>query len=285
MRYYPFVGKSETFIKTEWSHNIRHQYFTPANPQISIRYNFSLHGHTWTEHNKCTSIEERKAAHWSSMMNDEAFWLTERSLQMHLTIRDMEPSLSLYTLITNGHIKCGIYGLLSETILILVRSRIGVIRISADRPPWFKMKILFIHQSFPGQFKHLFVKLQAHNVDLSVICSESVKNKIPGISYFYYRISKGNGSDTHPLALETESKVIRGEAVAAVAKNLRNSGYIPNLIIAHPGWGESLFLKHIWPTSPQLHYVEYMYGSAGTDVDFVDVHSPPSDWKEAQELL
>ena len=53
------------------------------------------------------------------------------------------------------------------------------------------MKILFIHQSFPGQFKHLLVKLQAHNVDLSVICSETVKNKIPGISYFFYRISKG----------------------------------------------------------------------------------------------
>ena len=147
------------------------------------------------------------------------------------------------------------------------------------------MKILFIHQSFPGQFKHLLVKLQAHNVDLSVICSETVKNKIPGISYFYYRISKGNGSDTHPLALETESKVIRGEAVAAVAKNLSNSGYIPNLIIAHPGWGESLFLKHIWPTSPQLHYVEYMYGSAGTDADFVDVHSPPTDWKEASRTV
>ena len=147
------------------------------------------------------------------------------------------------------------------------------------------MKILFIHQSFPGQFKHLLLKLQAHNIDLSVICSDSVKRKIPGISYFSYRISQGNGSDTHPLALETESKVIRGEAVAAVAKNLRDSGYIPNLIIAHPGWGEALFLKHIWPTTPQLHYVEYMYGSAGTDSDFLDVHSPPSDWKEASRTV
>ena len=61
-----------TILDTNISHQPIHKF--------PLDDNLSLHGHTWTEQNKCTSIEERKAAHWSSMMNDEAFWLTERSL-------------------------------------------------------------------------------------------------------------------------------------------------------------------------------------------------------------
>ena len=39
-----------------------------------------LRGKTWKEHNENATIEERTAAMWSSMHNNTAFWLTERSL-------------------------------------------------------------------------------------------------------------------------------------------------------------------------------------------------------------
>lgn len=53
--------------------------FQPTD-KFSVDNNLTLHGNTWIEHNKSASIEERMAANWSSMMNDDAFWLTERSL-------------------------------------------------------------------------------------------------------------------------------------------------------------------------------------------------------------
>ncbi|NDH84599.1 MAG: hypothetical protein EBY65_06960, partial [Acidimicrobiia bacterium] len=28
---------------------------------------------------------------------------------------------------------------------------------------------------------------------------------------------------------------------------LRQQGFSPDVIVAHPGWGESLFLKEVWP--------------------------------------
>ena len=71
--------------------------------------------------------------------------------------------------------------------------------------------------------------------------------------------SEGNTSGIRSFVLETESKVIRAEALANEALRLRDQGLAPDLIYCHPEWGESLFLRDIWPHTPQLHYVEFAY--------------------------
>ena len=48
-----------------------------------------------------------------------------------------------------------------------------------------------------------------------------------------------------------------------------NRSYVPDVIIAHPGWGVAL-LGDIWPDTPQIHYVEFSYRKKGTDTDFPD---------------
>ena len=143
------------------------------------------------------------------------------------------------------------------------------------------MKLLLLHQGFPGQFQHLIKVLQGRGDQLSAISLPRPKTQLlKGINYHYYKVSRGNGSDTHPLALETESKVLRGEAVAAVADQLRLKGYQPDLILGHPGWGETLFLGDIWPSVPQIHYVEFAYRAKGTDTDFPDRHALEQTWQE-----
>jgi glycosyltransferase involved in cell wall biosynthesis len=143
------------------------------------------------------------------------------------------------------------------------------------------MKLLLIHQGFPGQFKHLIPMLQARGDALTAISAPRPQAQIPeGLDYRPYKVARGNGQGTHPLALETESKVLRAEAVAAVADQLRQQGYRPDLILAHPGWGEALFLADIWPTTPQLHYVEFAYRAKGTDTDFPDRHALEQTWQE-----
>lgn len=47
-------------------------------------------------------------------------------------------------------------------------------------------------------------------------------------------------------------------------------GYSPDVIIAHPGWGESLFLKEVWPNAKLLIFCEYYYRHKGQDTGFDD---------------
>jgi glycosyltransferase involved in cell wall biosynthesis len=143
------------------------------------------------------------------------------------------------------------------------------------------MKLLLIHQGFPGQFQHVIPPLQSRGDQITAISLPRPKTHLPnGVRYYPYQVRRGNGQGTHPLALETESKVLRAEAVATMADELRNAGYHPDVILAHPGWGETLFLGDIWPSVPQLHYVEFAYRAEGTDTDFPDRHALEQTWQE-----
>ena len=147
------------------------------------------------------------------------------------------------------------------------------------------MKILFVHQGFPGQFKHLLPALLDRGDEIFVLSS---KKKPPNIDfrihYFRYIVRRGNTNGIHPLVLETESKVIRGEALANEAFRIREQGLVPDLIYCHPGWGESLFLRDIWPHTPQLHYVEYSYNSLTADSSFKDIYQTNKSWLDSAKI-
>ncbi len=131
------------------------------------------------------------------------------------------------------------------------------------------MNILFIHQNFPGQFKHLAPELvkKGHDV-FALFPKRDVPSSWQGINLKLYNIDRGNSDDIHPLLLDLESKVIRAEACFKAAIELSKEGYKPDVIIAHPGWGESLFLKQVWPSAKLGIYCEFYYHTKGVDVGF-----------------
>ena len=42
----------------------------------------------------------------------------------------------------------------------------------------------------------------------------------------------------------------------------------PDVIFGHSGWGETLFLKEVWPDARLLVYAEFYYRGRGADVGF-----------------
>ncbi len=71
-----------------------------------------------------------------------------------------------------------------------------------------------------------------------------------------------------PLAVRAEADAIRGHAAANCALKLREKGVDPALIIGHPGWGETLFLKEIFPNARMILHGEFFYRTDGGDVGF-----------------
>ena len=51
-------------------------------------------------------------------------------------------------------------------------------------------------------------------------------------------------------------------------KALRETGVVPDLLVGHCGWGETLFVKEIYPEVPLLSYFEFFYHCSGADVGF-----------------
>jgi glycosyltransferase involved in cell wall biosynthesis len=60
----------------------------------------------------------------------------------------------------------------------------------------------------------------------------------------------------------------RGKAVAAGAARLAKAGFRPDVVFAHIGWGEALFLKDIFPAARVLLYCEFFYRARGGDLGF-----------------
>ncbi|MGI9212954.1 MAG: glycosyltransferase family 4 protein [Methylococcaceae bacterium] len=132
------------------------------------------------------------------------------------------------------------------------------------------MRILFVHQNFPGQFKHLAPAL-AKNPKHRVYAFSMQKNP-PGswqnIKMVSYQADKGTSPTVHRWVSDLETKVIRGEAAFKAALKLKAEGLKPEIIVAHPGWGESLFLKEVWPDAKLGIYCEFFYRADGADVGF-----------------
>lgn len=141
------------------------------------------------------------------------------------------------------------------------------------------MKILFIHQNFPGQFKFLAPALasQKHEVVAMTLQmagpTPTPAQELPaqvwmGVRLVPYSLKRGTSPTTHPWVSDFETKAIRGEACFRAALQLKAQGFRPDIIIAHPGWGESLFLKDVWPTARLGIYCEFFYNASGADVGF-----------------
>ncbi|TPG10842.1 glycosyltransferase [Sphingomonas oligophenolica] len=145
------------------------------------------------------------------------------------------------------------------------------------------MRVLLVHQNFPGQFKHLAPALAARG-DEVVAMTMNGGAPMPGVRIHSCPPKLGTGSQ-HPWAQETETKLIRAEAAFRQAMTLRESGFTPDVIVGHPAWGDMLFLKEVWPSARLGIYCEFFYGVDGLDHGFDPEFEDGHDTTEARTRI
>ncbi len=139
------------------------------------------------------------------------------------------------------------------------------------------MKVLFVHQNFPGQFLHLAPALAARGHECRAL-TDQVNNRQSPIQTWRYKheVPKVDAAATR-LGRNYTTMSDRGVTVARAALQLRDKeGYVPDVIFGHSGWGETLFLKEVWPEAKLLVYAEFYYRGRGADVGFDAEFSQPS---------
>lgn len=131
------------------------------------------------------------------------------------------------------------------------------------------MKVLFVHQNFPGQYLHLARHLGATPGNEVVFITQRKDDAaLPGVKKIVYQPARAVTKSIHHYLLDTEAGVLNAQNVARVALNLAQSGFVPDVMLAHNGWGELWYLKDVFPNTPLIGYFEFFYRLHGADVGF-----------------
>jgi len=139
------------------------------------------------------------------------------------------------------------------------------------------MRLLFIHQNFPAQYRSLAATFAADRNNTVVAISSGTGRAVPGVKLHKYQPARAAHPGTHHYLTRLENGILQGQAAARIVQRLKRENFVPDVICVHPGWGESLFLKEILQDVPILSYCEFYYHAFGADANFDPKEAPTLD--------
>lgn len=128
-----------------------------------------------------------------------------------------------------------------------------------------RMHVLFLHQNFPAQFRYIAPRLvQDYGWQCTYVTSRE-EGSLPGVSKILYRCTGGATRANHFASRNFENTVHEAHAVFETLRYRKDVQ--PDLIIAHTGFGSSLFLPFLYD-APLINFMEYFYRPVGQDIGF-----------------
>lgn len=128
------------------------------------------------------------------------------------------------------------------------------------------MQILFLHPSFPAQFKEPASTATKSGNEVRFLCQTHYNKTIEGVERI---ILKGNCSkdylDTRGIEGFQRTQELSLQ-YRYVMKILKKDNYHPDMIISHSGWGCGLYAKEIWPKAKLVAYFEWWYGDSTSEL-------------------
>ncbi len=122
----------------------------------------------------------------------------------------------------------------------------------------------------PGQYKHLARAFGAEGGHRIYFVTKHLTADIPGVTRITYAMPKMDAPPPSIRYLANATRgVVQGQQVWRVCQQLSvKENFVPDIVIAHPGWGDALFLKDLFPKARFLSFFEFFYRATGADVGF-----------------
>ncbi len=138
------------------------------------------------------------------------------------------------------------------------------------------MRVLLIHQHYPGQFSHLARALGPKATVVAIGVGDRSPAELGPVRYRSHARSIGKRSSSGTPSGQLEAEIRNGRTCERQLVALKGAGFEPHVVIAHPGWGETLFLRDVYPEAASIAYLEYFYRKSDSDVDFDPEFPAPS---------
>ncbi len=139
------------------------------------------------------------------------------------------------------------------------------------------MRVLFCHQNFPGQFPHIASHLAGIASNQVISISQKNGKALAHVPNVVYAPARSITPNVHHYIAGLESAVLNGQATAKVMEGLKRKGFVPDVVIGHAGWGETLFAKDVFPDAKLINYFEFFYHATGADTGFDPEYSNSVD--------
>lgn len=121
------------------------------------------------------------------------------------------------------------------------------------------MRILFCNDSFPGNFEALAGLMAADPADEVLFLSTFVRKdfSIPGVSRVRLRLNREKSSQEKDAFFPAWERAYRvGRQTFQTLQHLRESGFIPDMILVSSADGPGLFLRHAFPNAFIVSYLD-----------------------------
>jgi glycosyltransferase involved in cell wall biosynthesis/UDP:flavonoid glycosyltransferase YjiC (YdhE family) len=127
------------------------------------------------------------------------------------------------------------------------------------------MHVLFVHQNFPAQFRHIVPGLAERGWEVTFVTNNTDTPAPPSVRKILYKSLGGAGRESDPCTASFQNEVAHARGVYCALGKLPEIR--PDLIVAHSGFGSSLFLPHLYD-APIINFFEYYFRAVGQGLGY-----------------
>lgn len=131
-----------------------------------------------------------------------------------------------------------------------------------------KRKVLIVHPHFPGQFRHVAAMLASRSDVELKCCGGSMAQGLRGVPVERFAVQQPVVRSTQPSLRQMEQCMQRGQALARELRQFSARGFEPDVILAHPGWGEMMYARDLFPRARLVHLCEWYHSAAAGETEF-----------------
>lgn len=131
------------------------------------------------------------------------------------------------------------------------------------------MRIVFIHNNLPSQYRHLIIRLASPGSGHQVVCiTRNADFYPPGVTTILCQPEGEADFHSHQYLQDFDRLIRESHAACRALIQLKQKGFVPDIICSHLGLGPSLYVKDIFPDVPLLSYCEWYISTQGGEWDF-----------------